>query len=245
MTEPGSNKIDIWYHCLEERPTDLQLHKWLKLLSEDERARYNRFYFDKDKLHFLAAHALLRLAISEYLPVYPADCCFETNAWGKPSVLNPEGKGRIAFNLSHTQGLVACGIAFTEALGLDVEWIDRRNKWGDIARHTFAPTERAFLEATQPEQQRDVFFRLWTLKEAYTKARGQGLSIPLDSFGFKLQNNSTPDIYFMPEHGDSTQEWNFFEYQPTPRHRMALAIQKRQFVAWKVDLQPAQRLMTS
>jgi 4'-phosphopantetheinyl transferase len=245
VTEPGPREIDIWYQRLDEQPSEPQLQAWLALLSDDEKARYHRFYFDKDRLQYVAAHALVRLALSQYFPVNPADWQFEANPWGKPSVFNPEGKGKIGFNLSHTQGLVACGIARTEALGLDVEWIDRHNTLGDIARHSFSPDEIAHFESAHPERQRDVFFRLWTLKEAYIKARGQGLSIPLTSFSFRFAADDTTAIRFTAGHTGSISEWSFFEYQPSPSHRMAVAVHHRESGAWKVELRAAERLMAA
>jgi 4'-phosphopantetheinyl transferase len=240
---PGPREIDVWYQCLHEPPTQQRLHAWLALLSEEEKARYHRFHFEKDRIQFAAAHALVRLSLSRHCAIDPAEWRFGTNAWGKPSILNPEARGRIGFNLSHTRDLVACAIGSTEALGLDVEWLDRSNALGDIARHSFAPAEIAYFEGTHPDRQRDLFFRFWTLKEAYIKARGQGLSIPLASFSFHLEEDERPAIRFAPGHEGEPCEWSFFEYQPTPSHRLAVAVHCSEPGHWKPKVRAADQLM--
>jgi 4'-phosphopantetheinyl transferase len=218
----GPLDIDVWYQPVSDPPAD-QTDRWLAVLSDCEKQRYQRFVFEKDRIHFAAAHALLRGVLSQYANIRPEDWQFSRNTWGKPAIANV-GIADLGFNLTHTQGLVACGVAYTASIGVDSEWMARSAPLENLARDCFAPDEQAyFLDAPQ-EKRRELFFRLWTLKESFVKARGQGLSIPLDSFSFQLDaKNAT--IRFAAAAAEDACGWNFFEYQPSPEHCLAVAVQ--------------------
>ena len=122
-------------------------------------------------------------------------------------------------NLSHTDGLVALAVAKTP-VGVDVEDLQRRGRTVELSDRFFAPSEARALRALPEAAQRSRFFDLWTLKEAYIKARGQGLAIPLASFAFDLDHGP---LAFQPQPGDPII-WQFARMDPTPRHRLALAL---------------------
>ncbi|MCA1586150.1 MAG: 4'-phosphopantetheinyl transferase superfamily protein [Acidobacteria bacterium] len=130
---------------------------------------------------------------------------------------------RLRFNLSHTHGLVACVAAVGCDVGVDVEWMDRALT-NDIAERFFSPHEAAELRRLPDAEQSRVFFDYWTLKEAYIKARGLGLAIPLDQFSFRLRPPAPPAIAFEPALDDDPARWQFAQTTPTPRHRLGLAI---------------------
>ena len=189
------------------------------LLSEEERARARRFRFDVDRRRFTVARGLVRRMLSRQVDVAPADWRIEADAQGRPFVAAPADGGNLRFSASHTEGLVLCAVAVGRAIGADVERVRERAPL-EVAGRFFAPSEVAALDAFPPGEQGDAFFRFWTLKESYAKARGLGLSLPLRQLAFDLDGG--PRAAFDPALGDDPAAWRFFSLRPTPRHRAAI-----------------------
>ena len=196
------------------------------LLSKDEEERMARLIFERDRRRFLLTRALVRTMLSRYASVPPAGWSFITNVHGRPEILDrPRGVPDLRFNLSHTDGLIACAVTIGREVGVDVEHIGRRLTH-DVAGRFFAPREVNDLKAVSAEQQEKVFFDYWTLKEAYIKARGFGLALPLGDFAFTLSPPSPPAITFEPALDDDPATWQFFQDWPTPQHRLGLAVRR-------------------
>ena len=182
---PAPGSLSVWL-CRDAEPeAAAAIAGCQDCLGEEELARMARFRFPALRRQFALAHGLVRQVLSLFHPqVAPRDWRFEAGAQGKPEIA--AGLPRIAFNLSHANGLVALAVAAGNdagPVGVDVEQATR-NIGPGIARRYFAPEEVADLEALPEAQQRDRFFTLWSLKESYIKATGFGLSLPLDSFSF-------------------------------------------------------------
>lgn len=208
-------------------PEALQrLDTYRGLMSADEHARMMRFVFDRDRRAFLLTRALVRTMLSRYAPIAPADWKFIANVHGRPEILDrPAGVPDLRFNISHTDGLIACAVTIGREVGVDVEHVGRRLEH-DIAARFFAPAEVTDLHSLPDDEQRRVFFDYWTLKEAYIKARGFGLALPLGDFAFKLRPPDPPAIAFEPSLEDDPATWQFLQHWPTPQHRLALAIRR-------------------
>jgi 4'-phosphopantetheinyl transferase len=197
-----------------------------ELITPEENERMARFVFERDRRQFLITRALVRTTLSRYATVAPADWRFITNEYGRPEVLDrPAGVADLRFNLSHTDGLIACAVTVGREVGVDVENI-RREVTHDIPGRFFAPREVADLRSIPEIDQPRVFFDYWTLKEAYIKARGMGLSIPLSDFAFCLRPPALPTIAFEPALEDDPVSWQFFQASPTPTHRLGLAVRR-------------------
>src|SRR5271165_2226949 len=151
----------------------------LRLLSEDERARWQAFKFDRHRREYLATHALVRHALSQHRALPPEAWCFQLNAYGKPAI---EPECGLRFNLSNSLSMVVCLIAEGVEVGVDVESRGRAGSIAEIGPRMFSPLELAQLESLQEDRRADRCLRLWTLKEAYIKARGMGLALPLNNF---------------------------------------------------------------
>ncbi len=200
--------------------------RYLQLLSPDEHERMARFVFERDRVRFLLTRALVRTTLSRYAPVAPADWHFIANAHGRPEILDrPAGVPDLRFNLSHTDGLIACAVTIGREVGLDVEHVGRRLTQ-DVAARFFAPAEVAHLQSLPAEQQERVFFDYWTMKEAYIKARGFGLALPLGDFAFHFAPDQPPTITIEPSLQDDPATWQFQQDWPTPIHRLGLAIRR-------------------
>jgi 4'-phosphopantetheinyl transferase len=189
-------------------------------LDAGERERHARFAFERDREMFRTAHCLTRRALSRYLAVPPRDWRFEAGEHGRPEIAAPARRA-LRFNLSHTRGLVACVVTGEQDCGVDVEEATRPIDAGALARRFFAPAEAAALQAAPAAEVPRRFFRFWTLKEAYLKARGTGLALPLDGFWF---DPDEPRISFGPDFVDTPAGWGFSVHAPTPHHLVAVAI---------------------
>jgi 4'-phosphopantetheinyl transferase len=197
--------------------------RYAALLDTDEQARWRRFRVDGARDQYLIGRALLRTTLSRHADVAPTAWRFETNAYGCPFVAAPVACRDLRFNLSHTDGLVACAVTRRGEVGIDVENTDREVDPLALAPTVFAPAEIADLAAMPAAGQRERFFSYWTLKESYIKARGMGLSLPLDGFWFDL-GSGAPRIRFAATCPDRPGRWHFEQHQPTPHHKLALAV---------------------
>lgn len=194
------------------------------LLTGEERTRAARFVRAVDRDTFVIARALVRTTLSAYGPTPPRDWRFETNSHGCPFVVPDQaGAPRLSFNLSHTTGLAALAVTRGRLVGVDVERVDRVLR-EDVAGRHFAPDEVRDLRALPADAQPRAFFEYWTLKEAYIKARGMGLAIPLADFAFTLSPPAPPTIRFVDGFDDRPDRWQFWQAWPTSDHRLALAV---------------------
>lgn len=191
------------------------------LLDLDEQDRARRFHFERDRLSYVAAHALGRGLLSAWAGGEPSAWRFVLGPHGKPEVLSPSTALGLRLNLSHTRGLAAAVLTEGHDVGIDVEWLDRDPATADLASRFFAPAECAQLDAVPPALATETFLSFWTLKESYIKAIGKGLSQPLDSFAFTLDPLT---IRFEPGLPDDPACWLFRRFRPTSGHLMALAL---------------------
>lgn len=196
------------------------------LLSPDEAAKMGRFFQAENAHEYLAAHALLRLALSRFAAVDPRAWAFDAEAFGRPVIAGPVGAPPLTFSLSHTNGLVACAVAHNRQVGVDVEWQARATDGLSIAEQFFSAAEVAWLRAQPQAEQPHNFLQLWTLKEAYLKARGVGLALPLDGFSFALDGVSI-GLTFSTAIDDDPGRWQFVQQCPTPGHVLAVAAEVR------------------
>ena len=152
-------------------------------LSDDEHARAARFVKDTDRWRFIEARALLRFVLGHRLDIAPGSIAFVLSPHGKPQQLRPASAPGVAFNLSHTVGMIVVALAGDgQRVGVDVEKCGPQVDALEIASSRFSPRESAYIDALPPEAQADAFRQLWTRKEALHKADGRGLSLPLDTF---------------------------------------------------------------
>jgi 4'-phosphopantetheinyl transferase len=228
ISSPGdAAHIDIWL-VFYQPLTDPDLHaRWLPLLNQAERAQQLRFHFADDRLRYLATRALVRSVLSRYAPLAPAEWCFTPNAYGRPAIANDHAQAAsLSFNLSHTRGLIAMAVTRGRELGVDVENLGTRQVSDGIAEHFFSPAEVAQLATVPPQARQDRFFEYWTFKEAYIKARGMGLSIPLDRFSFHFPDERRISLSIEPDLGDDPERWRFWQFRPAAGYLLALCAER-------------------
>jgi 4'-phosphopantetheinyl transferase len=219
-----ANAAHVWYTFPDAITDPALLSDYRTALSGEEIARLDRFYFEKHRHSFLVSHAMVRAVLSLYVDVPAAAWSFVIGSHGKPEIANAIPIP-LRFNLSHTQGLAAVIVALERDIGVDVEQVSRREVSPELTERYFAPPEVAALRELPERERRDRFFDYWTLKEAYIKARGLGLALPLDGFAFHLTGDSSR-ITFTDKIDDDPAAWQFARCRPGPDHALAAAIRR-------------------
>ncbi len=198
------------------------MRRFEALLSPEEAERYGRFGHERTRREFLLARGLTRTVLASYTGMAPSELRFQADAFGKPTLCAPAGNPPLHFNISHSHGVIVCAATLGRQVGIDVEDAGRRLEYLDLAERYFAPAEVAHLHGLPEGDRRAAFFAIWTLKEAFVKAIGQGLSFALDSFAFELDGDRL--LRFRPP-AALPGRWQFFQFEPTAQHRGALVVQ--------------------
>jgi len=223
-----AHQVHLWHLYVPEQDDPAGDAAIMALLTTEEREKHGRFHFARDRRRHLMTRGLIRSLLSRYVPqVAPADWRFENNEYGRPRIANalPQAQ-RIRFNISHSASLVVAALAVEREVGVDVEHM-ARNAPLEVAGHFFSAKEAQALQQLPAAQQPSRFWDLWTLKESYIKARGMGLSIPLDRFSFDLDGSGSQAIGFghALEDDDATG-WQFWRLQPDDAHAVALCLER-------------------
>ena len=226
LDDLADDDVHVWLVFSGEVRDPAVLGRYAALLAPDERARHDRFVFEKDRHQFLVTRGVVRTLLGRYLDVDPAACVFVADQYGRPALSHPSGS-EIAFNISHTRGLVVCAIAREPEIGVDVEDASR-GVGPDLARRFFSPSEADALDRLDEPARTARFFEYWTLKEAYIKARGMGLSLPLDGFSMAWRDDGSPCIRFTSAIEDDPEAWQFAQFRPGPQYQMAVAVRRRE-----------------
>jgi len=178
---PASNEVHAWYAIRHGTTCDAAAVE--SYLSEEEQARAARLRFEQHRKHFVLSHAMLRLLIGAYCGIDPREVIFNYGPHGKPSIDRRLG---LTFNLSHADDSIFCAFANRRQIGVDIERVRGDFNTDEIGERFFSLAERETLRRVPPTAKHAAFFRLWTRKEAYIKARGEGLSHPLHQFDIAL-----------------------------------------------------------
>ncbi len=200
------------------------LRQYRALLSPEERSRGARFYFEKDRHRFWVTRALVRTVLAPYLGLPPEAVRFTANSYGMPLIAGASQDLR--FNISHTSQMIVLAVTTGRALGIDIEnWLQRKAAI-DAAHHFFSEEESRALARLPEAEQGQRFFEYWTLKESYIKARGMGLSIPLDRFSFGLETIGEIQFKRGEQLQDPVSHWSFSQYQIGDEYRLALCVEQ-------------------
>lgn len=193
------------------------------LLSDEERARHRRLMRAEDRDLFLSARVLVRRTLSRYCGIAPAEWTFQRNQYGRPEISNRDAPGGLRFNLSHTQQMAALMVHDDADGGVDVERLGRVASLPSVSRTAFASIEQEQLAALPDAQQQARFHRLWTLKEAFIKATGRGLSLPLKDFWFAWSDDGSIRLGCRESIDLEPSAWTFTVRQPSAHHVLATA----------------------
>ena len=202
-----------------------------RVLSDDELKRANRFRFEKDRQLFIMAHGALRGILGRYLDEDPSSLCFRYNKHGKPALENGKTPHPLRFNLSHSGGLVLFGFSMHREIGIDVEYKHRKSDIDGIANRFFAEEERKVFASLREDLKVQAFFNCWTRKEAFVKARGTGLTTPLDKFEVSLCPGESVELRSTAYDTTDVDNWSLGELLPGKDYIGALAVEG---MGWKL-----------
>lgn len=220
-------EIHLWFAFYDEINEEPLLSAYRDLLDDVEKAQETRFYFARDRRRYLVTRALVRTVLSRYAAVQPQKWAFSANAYGRPEIANAQARDLcLSFNISHTHSLIVLGVTKGRALGVDVENFCARAAAIEVADHYFAPQEVKSLADVPRPQQQYRFFEYWTFKESYIKARGMGLSLPLDKFSFRYPDGQAVEIAIDAELADDPRRWQFWQLQPRPEYLVAVCAER-------------------
>jgi len=198
-----ADEVHIWLAKLDDYTADS-----LKvMLAADELARAARFHFDKDRNHFIVARALLRKLLAAYLDVGAGELQISYAEKGKPSLAESR-QGSLKFNVAHSHGLAIYAFSWNREVGIDLEFIREDLAEEKIAERFFSQSEIDSMRGLPAELRKQAFFDCWTRKEAYIKARGEGLSIPLDEFDVSLRPGEVAALLRNHEDPNEVTRWS-------------------------------------
>ena len=230
------HQVDIWRVFLG-LPDDT-VKSLFASLSADETQRAARFHFPADRDRFIIAHACLRAVLAHYLHCAPDQLNFSTGEYGKPILLSDKS---LDFNLSHSGDYALIAVTRECKVGIDVERIRQGVSHEGIAHRYFSRREISELVALPPEERRIAFFNGWTRKEAYIKAHGLGLSLPLNSFDVSLTPNEAAMLRATRPDQEESARWTLMSLEVVPDYAGALAVEGQglefRLWDWNVALQ--------
>lgn len=222
--------LDIWHINLNQDPELLP-----PVLDQKELTRESRFHFDHHRRQFKVSHIATRLILSFYSTIDPAKLIFKQNDFGKPFLLNEE---QLLFNLSHSNEMAICAVSDGEELGVDIEQ-NRPLNYLEMAERFFSSIEFNIFSSLSSCQQQEAFFSCWTRKEAYIKAKGLGLSIPLEQFAVSLAPGLPASLLSSDYSEEDVGRFSLFDLKVAEGYTAALAtagLQKEEPVHYQWSL---------
>jgi 4'-phosphopantetheinyl transferase len=219
----GDDEVHIWRCDLDQSVSVRQC--LISTLAQEERERAERFYFNKDRNHFTVARGALRSILGHYLNLNPAALRFSYGEYGKPMLVKEQGGESLRFNLSHSAGLALCGVTRGREIGIDLESIRPGLSDEAIAERFFSTGEVRALRELPRHLQDEGFFNCWTRKEAYIKAKGEGLSMPLSDFEVSLAPGQAAALLSTKRDPQEAARWLIRELFPAPGFVGAVAVE--------------------
>ena len=234
LPELAAGDVHAWYaHTQDVTHEPARVDRLLDWLSAAERIRYDRFYNDRDRHMFLLGRVMARALVGRATGRRPSAWPWREGPHGRPEIDEPGAT--LHFNIAHSAGLVVCALAEGREVGVDVEDLERRPKDRAIVRRYCSPAEAGDVEA-QPDWHRR-FLTYWTLKEAYLKARGLGVSVHLADVSFALDGDGAR-IAFLDSLAGTDTRWLFQIVQPTRQHLLAVAASTADGVRPRIQIAP-------
>jgi 4'-phosphopantetheinyl transferase len=216
------NEVHVWRARLDA-PWSWTFDEALSL---DDRARADRFRFESDRRKFCVARASLRLILGRYLKAKPGRLQFETGDYGKPYFADAHASQGLRFNLSHSNQLALIAITRDREVGVDVEYMRSNFVTDEVAGHFFSSAEAGELRSLPSELKTQSFYNCWTRKEAYIKARGEGLYCPLDQFDVSLSPGTPAMLLNSRIDQKEVARWSFQDLLPEPGYAATVAVER-------------------
>lgn len=217
------NEVHIWRVSLNV--TVCYQYRLKSILSVDENCRAKKYRFLADRNRFIVARGVLRIILGFYLNMKPDKLQFSYGPYEKPELVDQPDGHVLSFNVSHSHGLGLCAVTQGRKLGVDLEKIRPDFIKEQIPEHFFSPQEAAKLRALPILLQEKAFFRCWTRKEAYLKAKGGGLSFKLNQFEVSFVPGEPAAILNIFDNPKEKNRWTLIDIDPGPGYAGALAVE--------------------
>jgi 4'-phosphopantetheinyl transferase len=216
------NEVHVWRARLDTA------WSWTfdEALSMEDRARADRFRFESDRRKFCVARASLRLILARYLKTRAGRLQIDTGEFGKPYFADAKASQGLRFNLSHSNQLALIAISRDREVGVDIEYVRPNFVTDEVAAHFFSPAEAEVLGSLPLAEKTQSFFNCWTRKEAYIKARGEGLSCPLDQFDVTVAPGAPAMLLNSRIDSKEVSRWSFQELSPEPGYAATVAVER-------------------
>jgi 4'-phosphopantetheinyl transferase len=213
--------LHVW--CVRLTQSDDVVRTLKKHLSPDEVLRADRYRRERDRIRYIIAHGALREMLADYTGQSPHDVSFGYTAAGKPFLIDDRGERPLRFNLSHSGDWAAVGVALSTEVGIDVERIDSEVSVEAVAGRFFSRSEFEALRAVPPDQRVAVFFTAWARKEAYVKARGEGILDRLRRFSVSIDPEQPPILLTDSTDAGGVRQWTIYDLDIAPGYAAAIA----------------------
>lgn len=223
VPELRSDEVQVWLGNQDQR--EERIKALFQTLSPDEQQRALRFRFERDRLHFIAAHGILRRCLGTFLDVPAKRVRFRYTEYGKPSLSAEFSSAHLKFNISHSGSRVLLAFSIDRELGVDIEKIQPDFTTDEIAQRYFSVLEVEMLRALPKTVQAEAFFNCWTRKEAYIKAIGEGLSCPLEKFDVTLAPEQPARLLETRVHGLPASMWAMQSLDVGRGYKAALVVE--------------------
>jgi 4'-phosphopantetheinyl transferase len=222
--------VHVWRARLDLKAADLEQRA--ALLNDAERTLASRLRFEIDRARYVAARGLLREILGRYLHIPPARLTFQLNPFGKPSLGGEHAAFGLEFSVSHAGDIALYAVSRGRRVGVDVEECTPRLSTAKIAAQFFSRSEADALQALPPSRQTRAFFAAWTRKEAFAKARGEGLHLPFQGFTVEIDPDRPARLIEADRPGE-LERWSMVTLPIEPPYQAALAAEGS---GWTVKL---------
>lgn len=223
----GENDVHVWTASLQPAPATAAACE--AMLSPDEKTRASRFFFERDSSRFVAARGTLRAILGRYLHLEPRTIKFIYSERGKPSLAKMAAREHIHFNLAHSCDLAVVAVSKIPNIGIDLEKLRPIKDAEGIAERFFSQREANLLKSLPPTQRQVGFFNLWTRKEAWLKATGEGIGELLNQVEVSLLPGEAARLLSISNDADTAAEWTLRELIPASGYLGALAVRATNF----------------
>ena len=228
----ANNQVQVWQAWLD--CSTQELTGYYDLLLTDEKARANRFHFEKDRGHYIVCRGLLRLILGTYLEIKPKQVEFCYGKHGKPALRTGLVEDNLEFNLSHSKGLGVFAFCRGNPIGIDVEYIHPMPDEDSFAEQFFSDLEIAWIAAHVGAEKHAGFFKIWTCKEAFFKVSGDGLTLPINRVDIDLGRSQSVRLAAIDGNQAQAARWKIVSFEPTAVYQAALAVEGQD---WQVAIE--------
>ena len=220
----SEKEVHVW--CASIEASNERRLQFMETFSDDEHKRLQRFHFERHRHQFIIARGTLREIIGQYLEIEPAEANFDYGQNGKPFIISNSELSSIRFNISHSGDVVVYAFVLDTEIGIDIEKVCNIDDCMAIAKSFFSSTEIDDLQKVSRESLLEAFYSCWTRKEAYIKAKGQGLGIPLNQFSVSVRPDLSPALVSTEFAPDEAAQWTLRDLPIIEGYIGAIAIQK-------------------